>query len=789
MNTHWLDISVRGCSRFAFRRLDKLSVRFLATVRTDISATTPVAQAERVLVGPLGVDALSALLRQRLGARFLRPVLRQLEEISGGNPFYAIELAEGLLQFGRELEPGESLPLPAHLRDVIGTRLRSLSRQASEAVLATALLARPAASTVEGTISGRGAGVAEAISAGVLPSVGGSLRFTHPLFAAGVLDMTSTSERKRLHKRLADYVTEPEERARHLAEAADGPDEAIAAAVEAAANSVAGRGAPDAAVVLAKLAVELTPASQPTSLHKRRVESAQYVFTAGDPRHAAEMLARQRLAAAAGRERAEVGLEFALAVRAVHGASAAIEHCEDALREVDGSEELELQARILTELADMHRAEMRTDSDASERAVALAEKVSNAGLLARALGLHGLALNDRELSPSEEYWARALDVERASGQLLNRGPAHAYAIVLFLRGEFAAAESLLREVADSMRRDWNPALPNVLLYLSDVARAIGLWDDAVAYAEEAHEVVQQTGRDSLEPQCVLFKGRLALLRGELRHAQSGVASAQATLEQLRFQGVIGSGVTVEEVLANLLLGRVALMSGRYREAHEHFAPELESLRAIQLREMLVEVLADDVTALLALGKRDKARREVDEMQQIARAVRKPWLEALAYRSHGIVAAAQGDVVPALEHLERSRDLLETDVSEWPFELGRTLLALGSVQRRARQKLAARQTLERAREIFEGLGARLWAEKTRAELRQISGRPSRAGALTATEQGVAELVAAGRSNVEVAHELFMSPKTVEWNLSKIYKKLHVRSRAELAAKLAREPIHS
>jgi len=93
----------------------------------------------------------------------------------------------------------------------------------------------------------------------------------------------------------------------------------------------------------------------------------------------------------------------------------------------------------------------------------------------------------------------------------------------------------------------------------------------------------------------------------------------------------------------------------------------------------------------------------------------------------------------------------------------------------------------ALEIFERLGARLWAGKTRAERSQISGRPSHPGALTATEQTIADLVATGHSNAEVAHELFVSPKTVEWNLSKIYKKLHVRSRAELAAKLAKQTL--
>jgi len=152
----------------------------------------------------------------------------------------------------------------------------------------------------------------------------------------------------------------------------------------------------------------------------------------------------------------------------------------------------------------------------------------------------------------------------------------------------------------------------------------------------------------------------------------------------------------------------------------------------------------------------------------------------------LVAAARGDLETAIAFLERSRDELEAAPTPWPYELARTLLALGQMQRRFRMKAQARATLERALESFERLGARLWAEKTSDELAQVSGRPSRSGALTPTEIRVAEVVVAGRSNAEAARELFMSPKTVEWNLSKIYKKLHVHSRAELAAKLARQP---
>ncbi len=131
--------------------------------------------------------------------------------------------------------------------------------------------------------------------------------------------------------------------------------------------------------------------------------------------------------------------------------------------------------------------------------------------------------------------------------------------------------------------------------------------------------------------------------------------------------------------------------------------------------------------------------------------------------------------------------LEDSLQSWantgspPLEIGRTLLALGTVRRRAAKKRAARETLERALELFEALGARVWADRARRELARIGGRTASRRALSGTESEIAELVADGRSNHEVAQALHLSPKTVEWNLSKIYRKLGVRSRAELAAR--------
>ena len=144
-------------------------------------------------------------------------------------------------------------------------------------------------------------------------------------------------------------------------------------------------------------------------------------------------------------------------------------------------------------------------------------------------------------------------------------------------------------------------------------------------------------------------------------------------------------------------------------------------------------------------------------------------------------AGAGSTVPGEPGVEP-----EPPLAGSPFELARTLLALGTVQRRARHKRAARESLQRAADIFEGLGARLWLEKARSELRRIGGRSASEGELSETERRIVELVVAGRRNREVAAELSLSPNTVAWNLSKIYRKLGVSSRTELAAHVATTP---
>ncbi len=158
----------------------------------------------------------------------------------------------------------------------------------------------------------------------------------------------------------------------------------------------------------------------------------------------------------------------------------------------------------------------------------------------------------------------------------------------------------------------------------------------------------------------------------------------------------------------------------------------------------------------------------------------PWAIAAAARCRGLLAAAEGDLAAA--SLAHDESLAELEGLQYPLEHGRTLLCLGTVRRQAQQKKAGREALERALAIFEELGARLWAEKARAELRRISGRRPADDELTESERRVAELAAKGRTNKEIAAELFMGVSTVEAHLSHAYRKLGVR-RAELAGRFA------
>jgi DNA-binding CsgD family transcriptional regulator len=195
-----------------------------------------------------------------------------------------------------------------------------------------------------------------------------------------------------------------------------------------------------------------------------------------------------------------------------------------------------------------------------------------------------------------------------------------------------------------------------------------------------------------------------------------------------------------------------------------------------------QVVHNEIEALVALGHLAEAEDVITFVEEKGKPTQRAWHEAVAARGRALIAAAGADVDAARTHLERA--LAAHERLPQPFELGRTLLAQGTIERRAKRRGEARASLTRALEIFDDLGAPLWAEKAANELARIPGRAPAARELSETESRIAELVASGLANKEVAARLFITVRTVEGNLTRIYAKLGVRSRTELAARLAR-----
>jgi DNA-binding CsgD family transcriptional regulator len=229
-----------------------------------------------------------------------------------------------------------------------------------------------------------------------------------------------------------------------------------------------------------------------------------------------------------------------------------------------------------------------------------------------------------------------------------------------------------------------------------------------------------------------------------------------------------------------ILATLAHWSGDPLRAAEYFAVNAAEQNAAGTMSVLRWLFrAEEIEALLALGRTDDAVVLLEPWEAEASGFGLAWPLAEATRCRGFLAAASGDVEEAMALLERA-EAQHGAVAD-PFGRARAQLALGAVRRRARQKRAARQAIETAVAGFDELGAASWAEKARAELGRIGGR-RRAEGLTPAETRVAALAAEGRTNREIAAALFLGERTVESHLSHVYAKLGIRSRTELVGTL-------
>jgi DNA-binding CsgD family transcriptional regulator len=229
------------------------------------------------------------------------------------------------------------------------------------------------------------------------------------------------------------------------------------------------------------------------------------------------------------------------------------------------------------------------------------------------------------------------------------------------------------------------------------------------------------------------------------------------------------------------LGFLELSLGDVAAAERVLAPAAELLTRMGVVEPGCNLFPPDLLeALVALGRLDRASQVLRAFEATAEELKHPWATATGLRCRALLCAARGDRDGALRAIELGLEA-HRRIPE-PFELARMHLVAGKIRRRLKQKGRARADLERALALFEHLPTPLWASRARGELSRIGLRAADPGGLTPTEQRIADLVVAGRGNREIADALFLSPRTVEANLTRIYRKVGVRSRTELVRRV-------
>ncbi len=699
-DVQWLDPASARTLTFALRRLEAVPVGVLVIRRgpggplpLGLDDALPQGRRDRLLVGPLDPNHLELLVEERLGEPLPRSLRRRVAAAAGGNPLYALELGAAQRRSGHLR--GDLLPLPAGLEELLADRLERLPSEASEPLAAVAGLAAPTVGLIAAVLGEHAKTALDtALDAGVLLVEEGRLRFSHPLFGVAASARLAPSARRALHARLAATLVDPEERARHLVLAVEGPDAGVAAAVEQGADRARARGAPEVAAELAEAAVRLTPPDRVEELRRRRVAAGYHWVTAGEVVRGRAHLAAALRSAPPGRVRADLRWRLGMLV-IVDDVDGAVELLEAALAESGGDQAL--QAMVARRLAGPYwwQGRLREALRLIRRAVEQAEALGDPRGLLDALNLNVLgALIAGELPP--DLPGRVEQLARAARPLpAHEDPDLILSQVDLARGNTRSAATRLErlyqravEQGNELGLIWAPAV------LAEVELARGRWPRAQRLADEA-----------------LRTAALELLD----------AAERGGLVPLMLEG-------------RAVLGFVALSRGDANAAHAELGPLLQRLGDVGVREPTwARLVWSELDALVELGQLDRAAALAEELAARGRALDRPFALATAARARGLV-------------------------------------------------LAARQTLAQALTLFEGLGARLWSARTTAELARIGGRAAATGALTPTERRVAELVAEGRTNREVADLLFLSAKTVAAHLTSAYAKLGVRSRTELAHSL-------
>jgi DNA-binding CsgD family transcriptional regulator len=774
-DAHWLDDASGDALLFVARRLDAEGIVLLFAAREGEAREFHAPALAELRLAGLDADAAAALLDRHAGIALSPETRARLVEGTGGHPLALLELPSTLseAQLAGDEPLFTPLPLSARLERAFLARVRDLSEETQTLLLVAAADEKGDLSTVLGAAAQLDVGT-EALdgaeAAGLATIRGALLGLRHPLVRSAVYHAAPLSKRQAAHRALASVLegdAEADRRAWHRAAASVGPDPAVVQELEQAA--VRGRGR--SAFIPASLAYERAAALTQEESERVRLltAAAESAWFGGRPERVRVLLERARQLASEPLQRADIDRYLGL-VELTGGVPA--EACRLLVRSaaavapVDGERALQLLnvASVAAVYADDRAAavtiaERARQIDVGDALVARAFVELLAGLGAFYAGdLPAAAASLRSaLSLERELEKDSLDERQVA--LLVGGRASTFL------GDDEAARRTAQLAAAQTRAEGAPGLlAPVLPRLVHAEMWAGRWAAASANAREGLLLAREIGQYDVAAYQLVLLAVIAAHRGDEDECRALAAEGHELASARRF--------TLVASLANWALALLELELGRTDEAFLR-AREISAIPALFYAGL------DRIEAAVRAGERAIAHEWLASYEPWAERTGAAWARAVAL--HGRALLADDDA--ASERLFEAALDTQTQADR-PFDRARTELALGEFLRRARRARDAREHLRAALDGFEALGAELWAERARIELR-ASGQTARRRVaatrdqLTEQELQIAGFVAQGLSNREVAAQLFLSPRTIAAHLRNVFRKLGISSRTELA----------
>lgn len=749
----WTDRASADALLFAARRLGTEKIAMVFAVRGN----TPVKGVPlTVEVRGLSGAAAAEMLESRWGVP--PGVVRELVALTGANPLALGEIAARLTPAqlaGREPLPD---PLPGGVR-LFGDRVAALSAPARllalvaavEADLALVLRATDRLSAEETVRPGENAGAgtgrmasAELEESGLAEFSGARVHFRHPLIRSAVYEAATAAEIRRAHAVLAE-LAEGDRRAWHLAGAAMGRDERVATELVATAERARDRGGYGAAATALTRAAELTP--EPHARATRLKDAAVVAWLGGRPGQAESLLAEARDLAGA-----DAGLTMEIAqLRGRFELNSG--NAAEAVRILAAGDSLSMLADAVE--AASYVGDTAAVVELGRRAAAHPE-----GFLRDTVAGIGLTLDGDAAGPGL--------LRRALARVDELGEAAEYLWAAAAAGQLGEPD-LAAEMAERAGRvarvsGMTGQLPVVLEFVATAERMAGRLDLSQAVSEEGLELAREAGYENTVAAHLANLAVLAALRGEVETCERRAREALAIAVPHRV-GLRAGVAAYAPALLDLCLGR-------YVTAHDRFTALAAAGPGVGHPAVVWRMTPDRVEAAVGAGDEVGARAALEAYERWSAHAATPESRALLARCRGLAESSEDAFGEALR--------LHTN----PFEAARTALLLGERLRRAQRPGEARAHLRMAWETFERAGAEPWARRAQGELRAAgeSGHASPSAVLdtlTPQELRIASLVAGGLSSKQIAAQLFLSPRTVEYHLYKIYPKLGIGSRTELA----------